>query len=234
MILSIIIPCFNEENTVSEALKKVETLQLDNLGIQKEFIAVDDGSSDRTWDILSGLQKEYRIKLIRHEKNMGKGFAIRSGLAVAMGDIVIIQDADLEYSPLDYPTILKPFIEKKAEVVYGSRFLKNKYPANMKLAYYFANKLLTSLANVLYNIRITDEATCYKAFKKDVLEKLNLECRGFEFCPEVTAKLSLKKIEIVEVPIQYQARRVEEGKKISLKDGFKAILTLLKYRFRKF
>ena len=233
MILSIIIPCFNEEKTVSDMLKIVEASPLDYLGVKKELIFVDDGSNDRTWDILTGLQNKYQMKLIRSGKNMGKGFAIRSGLAVATGDIVIIQDADLEYSPSDYPLILKPFLENKADVVYGSRFLKSKYPAQMKLAYYLANRLLSFLANVLYGIHITDEATCYKAFKREILEKMNLECRGFEFCPEVTAKLSLKKIKIVEVPIEYRARRVEEGKKISLKDGFKAIQTLFKYRFKR-
>jgi dolichol-phosphate mannosyltransferase len=229
-LLSIVIPVYNEENTIREVLTRIHDVALPP-GVEHEVIVVDDGSSDGTSAILAELQASGEMILEVHAGvvNFGKGAATRIGIARARGDIILIQDADMEYDPADYPALLAPVLAGQAEVVYGSRFLgtaENMAPANL-----LANKILTFAANVLYRARLTDEATCYKVFRADVIKSLPLRCTRFEFCPEVTAKLRKRGHEIVEVPIRYKARGTNEGKKISWVDGFSAIWTLVRYRF---
>ncbi|MDI6715607.1 MAG: glycosyltransferase family 2 protein [Actinomycetota bacterium] len=224
MKLSVIIPCYNEKATILEILRKVQEVSID-----KEIIIVDDGSTDGTRELLSGLSDD-NVKVILHEKNKGKGAAIRTGIGHASGDIIIIQDADLEYDPNDYPALVKPIENGDALVVYGSRLLRQNNISYLR--YFLGGKLITLITNLLYGTKITDEPTCYKVFRADLLKSLDLKCTRFEFCPEVTAKIAKKHIKIHEVPISYYPRSLEEGKKIGWKDGIEAILTLLKYRFR--
>ncbi|MDD5650613.1 MAG: glycosyltransferase family 2 protein [Candidatus Nanoarchaeia archaeon] len=231
MKLSIIIPLYNEKDTIPELIKRVNSVKLN-----KEIIVVDDYSTDGSREWLKN-SKLKNVKKVFHEKNYGKGMAIRSGIKEVTGDIVIIQDADLEYDPNDYYELVKPIEEGKAEVVYGSRILGNLIK-NMKskhaqayYEYYYGGKILTILTNILYNAKITDEPTCYKVFKTDVIKNINLKCTRFEFCPEVTAKVRKKGYKIFEVPIKYNPRTLKEGKKIKFKDGFEAIWALVKYRF---
>ncbi|HQK63758.1 MAG TPA: glycosyltransferase family 2 protein [Candidatus Staskawiczbacteria bacterium] len=224
MKLSIIIPAYNEEKTIEELVKRVFDVELP---VQKEIIAVDDGSKDKTLKILQNFQAKYGVVVVSLPKNSGKGAAIREGLKKATGDLVIIQDADLEYDPEDYNSLIKPFFEDNAQVVYGSRILGSKKHGS--LAYYWGGLGVTFATNIICGIKITDEPTCYKMFKKDLLDSLDLRAKGFEFCPEVTAKIAKRKIKIFEVPISYNPRGKSEGKKIKWKDGFIAIWILLKY-----
>jgi len=226
MKLSIIIPAYNEEKTIEEIIKRVSRVLLP---VSKEIIAVDDKSTDKTLEILEGLRDKYSLVIVRHSENSGKGSAIRSGLKKASGDFVIIQDADLEYNPEDYEKLLKPFLENNAQVVYGSRIMGGKKRG--KLAFYLGGRGVTLMTNIICGINITDEPTCYKVFKKDLLDSLDLQSKGFEFCPEVTAKIAKRKIKIFEVPISYNPRGKSEGKKIKGRDRFVAIWTLLKSRF---
>jgi glycosyltransferase involved in cell wall biosynthesis len=200
------------------------------LNTERELIVIDDGSLDKTKDILNKLQKKYNFVFLAHKKNKGKGSAIRTGFSRVTGEIVIIQDADLEYNPQDYKYLLAPFFEKNAMVVYGSRILKNNKKGHW--FFYFGGKLMTILANFLYGLKITDEPTGYKVFKKSLLERLDLKSEGFEFCSEVTAKIAKLGIKIYEVPISYYPRGKSEGKKIRLKDGIIGAWTLLKYKFK--
>jgi len=231
--LSIVIPVFNEENTVHELLNKVISVKLPK-GFIKEIIVIDDGSFDNTSKILKFFSK--KITLITHTQNMGKGAAVRSGFKNIEGDYIIIQDADLEYDPEDFKKLLKPIIRGKSEVVYGTRLLD--YP--LKLwgkektilpSHLIGNKLLTFFTNLLYRSNLTDMETCYKLFTKNVVESINLKSSGFDIEPEITAKILKKNIKILEVPIKVVPRTHKEGKKISWRDGFQAILTLIKYRF---
>lgn len=216
-------PVYNEERTISELVKRLKEVPL-----QKEIIIVDDGSTDRTREILKSIEdKEFRILTL--PKNLGKGAAIRAALPFVRGDVLVIQDADLEYNPRELPLLLKPILEGREEVVYGSRFLRGRprmHPLN-----FIANKILAWTATLLLGRCLTDEATCYKAFKTSILRSLDLKCKGFEFCPEVTAKLGRKGIKIKEIPISYSPRTKKEGKKVKWKDGFIALYTLFKYRF---
>lgn len=231
MLLSILIPAYQEEATIGEVLRRVVGVDTESLGFDKEIIVCDDGSSDGTADIVErAAALDERIRLVRHGRNQGKGAAIRTALDVARGEYCLIQDADLEYEVDDYPALLAPLLSQGADVVYGSRFLRKRHPDGMKLANYVANRVLTTTANLLYGVSITDEATCFKVFRTDVLRALDLECKGFEFCPEVTAKLGRQHIAIAEVPISYTARAVEAGKKIRWTDGFEAMWVLLKHR----
>lgn len=226
MKLSVIIPVFNEEKTINEIIRKISELFLP---VEKEIIVIDDGSFDNTLSRLKEIKNIYNFILLEHEKNEGKGAAIRTGIKEATGDFIIIQDADLEYSPDDYIKLISPLLRGEAEVVYGSRSLgKNK---RGHWSFYLGGKILTIMANLLYGLNITDESTCYKVFRRDLAEKLNLESKGFEFCPEITAKIGKMGIKIYEVPISYNARLKKDGKKIKWKDGFIAIWTLLKYKF---
>ena len=225
MKLSVIIPVFNEKATIEQIIKKVKKVP-----VEKEIIVVDDGSTDGTAEILKEIsEKDKNIKIILKEKNEGKGSAIREGLKYVNGDVVVIQDADLEYEPTDWIEMLKFMEEKKADVVYGSRVLgKNK---KSSFVFYLGGRILSIITNFLYGAGITDEPTCYKMFNTEIIKSLNLKCRGFEFCPEVTAKIRKKGIKIYEVPIHYNPRSTKEGKKIRWKDGIIAIWTLIKYRF---
>jgi len=226
MKLSIIVPVFNEENTIEEIIRQVISLPIDS-----ELIIVDDGSTDKTREILKKYDGKDKIKIILHEKNRGKGYAIRTGLKSFSGDAVTIQDADLEYDPKDLPKLLKPIEEGKADVVYGSRFMNEKKRDNQRLSFYLGSVVLTALTNILYNAHLTDEATCYKMFKRDVISAVKLRCKRFEFCPEVTAKVRKLGFKIMELPISYKPRKITEGKKINAKDGISAAWTLIKYRF---
>lgn len=233
MTLSIIIPVFNEENTIKEIIKRVWAV---SLPVKKEIIVVNDGSFDKTSEILKKLKKEFNFILKEHQENQGKGAAIRTALSQATGDFILIQDADLELNPQEYPILLKPLLEKKAEVVYGSRFLgKKEMDGNKKKRnwpFYLGGRFLTFLANLLYGLNITDEPIGYKVFKSEILKNMDLECKGFEFCPEVTAKIAKQGIKIYEVPVSCDSRSRKEGKKTKWKDGIKAIWTLIKYKFK--
>ncbi len=221
-MISVIIPVYNEKATVAQLIRRVSKVPF-----EKEIIVVDDGSNDGTADIL----KEFsgRVKLISHDQNKGKGAAIRTALREVRGDIVITQDADLEYDPSDYGKLLEPILNGETDVVYGSRNLKDNPKSNP--SFYLGGVILSKLANFLYGAHITDEATGYKLFRTEVLKSLNLRCNGFEFCPEVTAKVLRRGHKIKEIPISYQPRGFSQGKKICWLDGVKAVITLLKYRF---
>lgn len=227
MKLSIIIPVFNEEKNIKTVISQVKNVPI---RMKKEIIIIDDGSTDKTREILQSYNKDLSIKTIFQSKNQGKGSAIRRGLEEATGDFVLIQDADLEYSVEDYPKILEPFKSSNAQVVYGSRFLGKI--TGMRWQNFLANKILTITANLLYGINISDEATAYKAFRRDLIQKIPLKCQRFEFCPEITAKIAKRGNKIYEVPIVYHGRDSKAGKKIKLKDAFEAFWTLIKYRFK--
>ncbi len=233
MRLSILIPAYQEEATIGEILDRVAAVDTAALGFAKEIVVCDDGSKDRTFELASAKAAANPcIRVVRHPENRGKGAAIRTALAAATGDYCLIQDADLEYEVTDYPALLGE-VAKGADVVYGSRFLANPRPTGMRTANYVANRMLTVTANLLYGLAITDEATCFKLFRTDLLRELGLTCTGFEFCPEVTAKLGRKKIKIAEVPIAYTARAIEEGKKVRWTDGVEAMWVLVKHRLRR-
>jgi len=228
-LLSILIPAYNEEKTIASLLKKVQSVDLSGMNVEKEIVLVDDGSTDDTVKIAKAFPD---IKVIVHDRNRGKGAAIRTGIQKSKGDIIIIQDADLEYDPDDYRNLLVPIIERGAKVVYGSRRLKKENKKHSSLAFFLGGVGLTWLANTLYpGLNITDEPTCYKVFDARLIRSIKLNCNGFEFCPEVTAKLAKKKIKIVEVPISYFPRSILDGKKIRWIDGLVAIWTLIKHRF---
>lgn len=233
MLLSILIPAYMEERTIEEVLRRVLAVDTESLGFTKEIVVCDDGSTDRTAELVEGAAAgDDRIKLVRHTENRGKGAAIRTALEVAAGEYCLIQDADLEYEPEDYPRMLEP-VAGGADVVYGSRFLETDRPDGMKTANYLANRILAITSNLLYGLTITDEATCFKLFRTDLLRSLELECERFEFCPEVTAKVGKAGVKVVEVPIHYQARSVEEGKKVRWTDGFEAMWVLVKNRLKR-
>ena len=231
MKLSILLPAYNEEHTLPLVLDALVAADLSSLPtpVEKEIIVVDDASTDRTADAAAGRDG---VLLLRHDRNRGKAAAIRTALARATGDVVIIQDADMEYSVADYPALLRPFIESDARVVYGSRFLKRPWPTRMRPANFIANKILTAAANLLFRCRLTDEATCLKLFRADLLKSLPLAAEGFNFCPEATALVRLRGARIVEVPIEYQARGMKEGKKVRWTDGLRALWTLARRRMR--
>ena len=223
MKLAVIVPAFNEASTISEVVRRLRSVPMD-----KEIIVVDDASSDGTAEVLKKMAGPDLV-VIRHEHNQGKGAAIRTALPRVTAEAVVIQDADLEYAPEQLPDLLKPIEEGRADAVYGSRFMGSI--DGMRLANYLANKMLAWSATLLYGQRITDEATCYKAFRADLIKGMNLTCKRFEFCPEVTAKFLRSGVKIHEVPIRYTARTFEHGKKISAWDGIVALWTLVKYRF---
>jgi glycosyltransferase involved in cell wall biosynthesis len=227
MKVSVIIPVYNEFRTFAQVLERVRNAPLPE-GCSMEIVVVNDGSTDGTAKLLAGYE-ESGVVVHHAALNRGKGSAIRTGVEIATGDIVLIQDGDLEYDPGDYRSLLDPIVRGEADVVYGSRFLGE--PAGMARKNRIANRILTFAANLLYGASISDEATAYKAFRADVLRGVRLECRRFEFCPEVTAKLRRLGYRIREVPIRYNARGIAEGKKIRARDGFEALWTLVKYRF---
>lgn len=223
MKLSVILPVANEARTIGAILTRVLAVPID-----KEVIVVDDGSTDGTWEAMQAYAAS--CTLLRHGRNRGKGTAIRTALPFVTGEIVITQDADLEYDPEEYPRLIEPIVQGAADVVYGSRLMNGRSPM-AGLAFYLGGRFLTWLANFLYGSHITDEPTGYKVFRTKVIRALPLASKGFEFCPEVTALLGLRHIAIAEVPVSYHPRSVAAGKKIRWRDGFMAIWTLLHYRF---
>ncbi|MBI5199055.1 MAG: glycosyltransferase family 2 protein [Nitrospirae bacterium] len=235
MKLSIVIPVYNEGKTIREILDKVRIADIGN--IEKEIVVVDDFSTDGSKEILRDEEKRgikaslesVQFKVFYHERNMGKGAAIRTALGYVTGDLVIIQDADLEYAPEDYKRLLKPVLKGKADVVYGSRFTGER--RNMFFWHWVGNRFLTLITNILYNTTLSDMETCYKLLRKEVIKGIRIRSNRFNFEPEITAKILKKNIKIYEVPISYTGREYDEGKKITWKDGFSALWTLVKYRF---
>jgi glycosyltransferase involved in cell wall biosynthesis len=225
MKLSVIIPVYNEVESIQEIVKRVK-----NTGLAWEIVLVDDGSKDGTRDLLKEMDGIENVRVILHEKNQGKGAAVRTGFDVARGDVFLIQDADLEYDPRDYPTLLKPLDEGIADVVYGSRFLGG--PRRVVMFWHMvANYMLTFMTNILYNTILSDMETGYKVFRRKVIDGMALRAKRFDFEPEFTAKVLKRKYRIFEVPITFNPRDYSEGKKIGLRDAFEAVWTLLKYRF---
>ena len=225
MKISIIIPCFNEENTISVIIDKI----LESYSGEKEIIVIDDCSTDKTRDVLKTDVKNKVDKLILNARNYGKGYSIRKGINIAEGDIILIQDADLEYDPSDYAKLLKPIEKGVADVVYGSRFLGGEEKRVLYFWHTLGNKFLTILSNMFSNLNLTDMEVGYKLFKSSIIKDINLVEDRFGFEPEVTAKISKKKIRIFEVGISYYGRKYEEGKKITWKDGISAIRCIVKY-----
>jgi len=225
MNLTVVIPVYNEVENIGEILKRVQATKL-----AKEIIVVDDGSKDGTRDALRDLDGRENVRVILHERNQGKGAAVVTGLRAAQGDVLLIQDADLEYDPREYPILLQPIEEGKADVVYGSRFLGAPHRVTM-FWHLIANRLLTFMTNILYNTILTDMETGYKVFRREVIEGMNIRAKRFDFEPEFTAKVLKRNYRIFEVPISFNPRDYSQGKKIKLKDAFEAVWTLLKYRF---
>ncbi len=223
--LSVLIPCYNEKSTILEVIRRVKEVP-----IEKEIIVVSDGCTDGTRQLLKQAAHNFGgFRAVYHKRNLGKGCAIRSALKKARGRFVIIQDADLELDPYDYPELLRPVRGGKATVVFGSRFKVNS--ASISPMSRLGNFVVTTLANLLYGMKISDEACCYKVMPTELMRSLNLHSSHFDFCPEVTAKLRKRGYKICEVPVQFNPRTVSQGKKIGWKDGFEAVWTLIKYRF---
>ena len=231
--LSIIIPCFNEKNTIAEILKKIDQSLKNYEILNFEIIVVDDFSNDGTKEVLKQLSNREKVQTYFHDDNLGKGAAIHTALKYITGDIVIIQDADLEYDPFDYNKLLIPFFETNADIVYGSRFLGGgKYVRIHFFWHYLANKILTFICNLFINLNLTDMETGYKVFRTSALKSIDLKEKSFSFEPEVTIKLAKKKYKFFEVPITYNGRSYEEGKKIGIKDAFIALKTIILYSFK--
>jgi len=225
MKVSVVIPAYNEIHTIREIVHRVQAT-----GVPEEIVIVDDGSTDGTRDVLKELGGEVGVRVLLRERNQGKGAAVMDGIRSASGEVILIQDADLEYDPRDYPALLRPIEEGIADVVYGSRFLGAARRPTM-FWHMVANKLLTFMTNILYNNILTDMETGYKVFCRDVVKDMTIHARRFDFEPEFTAKILKRKVRIFEVPITFNPRDYSEGKKIKLKDAFEAVWTLVKYRF---
>ncbi|MGH8977174.1 MAG: glycosyltransferase family 2 protein [Acidimicrobiia bacterium] len=224
--LSVVVPVFNERNTLVEIVRRMRAVELPD-SIEREIIVVDDGSDDGTRDVLKQLG-DSTVRVVLHPQNRGKGAAVRTGFSHATGDYVLVQDADLEYDPEDWPRLLAPVLSGKARVVYGSRFTGER--RNMLFLHWVGNRVLSLVTNVLYNTTLSDMETCYKLIDRALLEEIVLQADRFEIEPEVTAKILKRGVRIYEVPISYTGREVDEGKKITWTDGFSALWTLLKYR----
>jgi glycosyltransferase involved in cell wall biosynthesis len=224
-LLSVIVPVYNERVTVAEIIRRIRAV---DVPIDIEVIAVDDGSSDGTDKVLTALA-DSTVRVLTHPVNMGKGAAIRTGMSVARGDLLLVQDADLEYDPNDWPKLLEPILRGKARVVYGSRFTGERM--NMLPLHWIGNRFLSLVTNILYSSTMSDMETCYKLFDRQVLEGLTIESDRFDFEPEITAKVLRRGFRIYEVPISYAGRELSEGKKITWRDGFGALRALVKYRF---
>jgi len=223
--LSVIVPVFNERNTVAEIVRRMRSV---DLPVEREIVVVDDGSDDGTRHVLTQLA-DSTVRIVKHGVNRGKGAAIRTGLENSTGDVVLVQDADLEYDPEDWPKLLAPILKGRARVVYGSRFTGER--RNMLFLHWVGNRFLSLVTNVLYNSTLSDMETCYKLFERDVLDGVQLRANRFDFEPEFTAKVLRRGIRIYEVPISYAGRELDEGKKITWRDGISALWTLVKYRF---
>ena len=231
--LTIIIPCYNEKRTINTILDRINQSLKTHKILNYEILIVDDSSNDGTKEILKNLSNNERVKIYFHDINLGKGAAIQTALSYVTGDITIVQDADLEYDPFDYDKLLLPFFETNADVVYGSRFLGGgKFVRIHFFWHYLANKILTFICNLFINLNLTDMETGYKVFKTSALKSIKLEEKTFSFEPEVTIKLSKKKYKFFEVPITYNGRSYEEGKKIGLKDAFIALKTIILYSIK--
>ena len=228
LVLSVVIPCYNEKDTIALALERVR-----NCGLNTEIIVVDDGSTDGTRDLLQGELRGRIDKVLFHKKNMGKGRALRTGFQAATGDLVIVQDADLEYDPKDFQRLVEPFIygEADADVVYGSRYLRNGRFRVDGFYHEFGNKMLTAVSNICSDLSLTDMETCYKMFRRDVIQSVKLCENRFGFEPEITAKIAKKRCKIYELPVSYHPRTFEQGKKIGWKDAVRAIYCIIKYNF---
>jgi glycosyltransferase involved in cell wall biosynthesis len=230
--LSILMPVYNEERTVEKIIKLIDAVDLAKIGVSRELVIVDDGSKDKTRDILKAIVPKYQyIKYIEHVKNKGKGGAIKTAIKNATGNILIVQDADLEYDPQDYFRCILPILRGKAKVVYGSRRLKKTNKRHSTFSFFIGGIGLTWFFNILFFQWITDEPTCYKTFRADVIKRIKINGNRFDWEPEVTAKIAKMGIRIREVPITYYPRTEKEGKKIKWKDGFEGLWTLIKYRF---
>ncbi len=223
--ISILIPVYNEVATLEEILKKVETT--DFCGLEKEIILIDDYSTDGTRD----LYKKFSYKVLYHEYNQGKGAALRDGFKEATGDIIVIQDADLEYDPVDYAPLIQLILDGKADVCYGTRLAGGKPSRSFMFTHFLGNKFLSLLTNILYGSTLTDMETCYKAFKADFIKGIQIKSNRFDFEPEITAKILKRGARLYELPVSYYGREFSEGKKITWKDGFHAIWALIKFRF---
>ncbi len=226
--VTIVIPVYNEEATMEQILERV--LQSDTLGLEKEVIVVDDGSTDGTRQVLTRYEGRPEVRVLYQERNQGKGAALRRGFEEADGEVVLVQDADMEYDPDDYPDLLRPILEDKADVVYGSRFLGGPHRV-LFFWHYVANKFLTTLSNMFTNLNLTDMETGYKVFRTEVLRRIRLRSNRFGFEPEVTAKIARLGCRIYETPITYHGRTYAEGKKIGWKDGLQALYCILRYAF---
>lgn len=223
--ITILIPVFNEVNTLDKILEKVE--KADFCGLKKEIILIDDASTDGTKD----LYKNYNYKVLYHEINQGKGAALKDGFKEASGDIVVIQDADLEYDPEDYAPLIRLILDGKADVCYGSRLTGSKPSRSFMFHHLIGNKVLSFLTNILYGSTLTDMETCYKAFRREFIQDITIKSNRFDFEPEITAKVLKKGARLYELPISYYGREFAEGKKITWRDGFQAIIALVKFRF---
>ncbi len=224
--LSIVVPVYNEKDLVLDVLKKVKEIKIE--GKDVEIIVVDDCSTDGTREILKEHGSEYADKILYHDVNQGKGAALKTGFSEITGDVAIVQDADFEYDPMEIPSVVEPIFSGEADVCYGSRFLNNEYKGYK--ANQMANKVLTDLSNFMTGLKVTDMETCYKAFKADFIKNIDIKEKRFGFEPEITAKMSKSNLIYTEVPISYYPRSKEEGKKIKLKDGFRALYCIAKYR----
>ncbi len=224
--LSVVIPVYNEAATIAELVRRVQAT-----GLVGEVIVVDDGSTDGTVDRVRALEQEQaNVRAFFHERNRGKGAALRTGFAAVTGDVVIIQDADLEYDPAEYPKLLGPILAGEADVVFGSRFLGGPHRV-LLFWHYVGNRLLTLLSNALNNLNLSDMETCYKAFRADVLKDMEIKSDRFDFEPEITAKVARRRLRIYEVPISYHGRSYDEGKKITWRDGLHALWAIVRFRF---
>ena len=228
-LLSILMPVYNEAKTIHEIIDRVMAADIGE--VRKELIIVDDGSKDGTRDVLRDLSQNSPHRIYFHGQNMGKGAALRTALHYATGDIILVQDADLEYDPAEYAELIKPVIEGKADVVYGSRLTGGKVARAFNFWHYLGNKLLTFITNILYNAILSDMETCYKVFRADVIKSFQIKSNRFDFEPEITAKVLKRRYKLYEMPISYYGRDFAEGKKITWRDGFAAVWALVKYRF---
>ena len=228
-LLTILMPVYNEAQTLREIVARVEQVSLD--GVRKELVIVDDGSTDGTREILQELARAGQHKIYYHGHNMGKGAALRTALTYATGEIILIQDADLEYDPREYAELIQPILEGRADVVYGSRLSGGKVARAFNFWHYVGNKMLTLATNILYNSILTDMETCYKVFRADVIKNIRIRSNRFDFEPEITAKVLRRRHKLYEMPISYYGRDFSEGKKITWRDGFAALWALVKYRF---